>query len=372
MGAETPEVNRKTVENATVMPDVKEGEKKSAIAMAGLQRVEGLSRETNKSPEAAKNEVPSLGAQLNVIVQLGKKMYEVETDPRKKIEMWNTYIKCVDKFRQASAGLPPLNKVDSVTATEISTALQRGNITKLLEVFAREQQYRALPVWRKIPGLKFVGNFLKTGKELGGGFVALAELGTAKISPWASPEEKAKAGEVLKAVWHELTDINNLTTSFFRTKEYDDLMAQEGRADTEEMAGRHAFDAAIMLAGTGTIVKALSTASKGAAEIAVKTVTKTVTKTAGKITEETAKAASVAEGAALRVGGAVAAAEITAIETGAVALESSAAGGIKHILKHGAKEIGENMGIETSKITGHKTHEVEAETESPHIKTVNI
>lgn len=274
MGGEIPRDNQpdRTKEKLREPAKEREGRQTDAVAaeravMSGATaRLDAASRV--KLPETATEQTLPLEQQLSIILRLGKRAYS-EAPSEKKRELWKAYIDCVDKFREAYGGLPPIDKAWSSYKMQIGDAMNQANSTWLLRIFAQEKREYAKPrkLWeriKRIPGVNFVAGIFGGAAELGSGVITLANEGRKSLGVFASKEEQQKAAQVMGAVGESLKHFDEMAAGFIRSEEYAESI-KEGGTTTGYVLGKHYFDLALILIGGGAAKEAVKRSGETAA-----------------------------------------------------------------------------------------------------------
>lgn len=298
MGAETNENIRvrevsKSKAEAEVGVDAAAGEHVVSDAMAKLNSAP-------KPPETGPEQPPTLETQLAVIMRLGKAAYD-EAPSGKGPELWKAYIACIDKFREAYGGLPPIGETSSSYKFQIGDAMNHEDPAWLLRLFAKEKEERARPrkIWEKvkrIPGVNFVAGIFGGAAELGGGIATLANEGRKSLGVFASEEEQRQAQQVMGAVGESLKHLDELAAGFLRSNEYAESIRREGGVTTGYVLGKHYFDLALILIGGGAAKEAV----KRSGEAAIASARSAAQKAAEAVGDAAAAAARAAERPAMR------------------------------------------------------------------------
>lgn len=229
-------------------------------AEATIASAQGSLNSIPQSLNETKNEIPSVATQLELVVKAGGLVYDMALDSKARGAAWNLYIKSIDTFRKAFANLPPLERASSSNKMRITDAMKRQDTKALLQVFVEEKAYMEKPMWRKLPGVNFAGNFFGAAKDFAGDLTkGVGVLGVSaydSANPWASPEEKEQAARVMAALKQPFTNFNEFAQEYVRIPEMEEMIAKEGGLDQEAMAGRYAFDALTFFLSFGAALKA--------------------------------------------------------------------------------------------------------------------
>ncbi len=312
-------------------------------AMGRLASMEGaLPHEAKEKP----TDIPTLEQQLDVMLRLGREAKYRATTREQKAQVWEATLACINDFRQAYGGLPPIQEASTSYAVWINDSINQGkDAIYILNIFKKEKADVATPSYVKhmeqlkrtvgtIPGVNFLAGVGAGAIELVGGAGTLANEGRKAAGVGANETEQEESKRVLGAVAASFMNLGHIAAALLRTEEYKESIAKDGGETTGFVLGKHYFDVASALLGGHAVKEVLGLGAAG---------TKMATETGSAAVRTTMEAGEVgiqAVGKEALATTAVAGAVVAGVDT----LEGGVGGGIKGVIRRFTEKVGEEAG----------------------------